>query len=143
MKTKSFGKLLAIAGAIAAVIAVSVSIYLNPPSAVKAHAFDQQRMQSLQQIDIAIKNYYHNHRALPDRLDALESTGGLSARSKWSDPITHLPYEYDVLGKTTYRLCADFSADSGKEDDFYFFTARQHHKGHDCFQQEVDIVQFP
>ena len=58
MNTKSFGRLLAIAGAIAAVAAVSVSIYLNPPSAVKGHALDQERMQGLQQIDFAIKAYY-------------------------------------------------------------------------------------
>jgi len=137
MKTKPFGKLLAIAGAIGAVAAVSVSIYLNPPSAVKAHALDQRRLQGLQQIDFAIKNYYHNHQALPERLEAAGNENGLSARSDWEDPVTHLSYEYDVLGKTTYRLCADFSADSEGDKNPYIFTFRKHHKGHDCFQQEV------
>jgi hypothetical protein len=143
MKTKSFGKLLAIAGAVAAVIAVSVSIYLNPPSAVKAHALDQERLQGLQQMDFAIKAYYHNHQALPDRLDVAENEDGLSARSNWRDPVTHQPYEYDVLSKTTYRLCADFSADSEKEQNRYVMGFRKHHKGHDCFQQEVNTVQYP
>ena len=143
MKTNLFGKLLAIAGAIAAVIAVSVSIYLNPPSAVKAHELDRERLQSLQQIDFAIKNYYHNHQALPDRLDAVESTGGFAGQSNWSDPVTNLPYEYDVLGKTTYRLCAGFSADSEQGENRYFVGFHKHHKGHDCFQQEVNTVQFP
>lgn len=137
MTTKFFGKLLAIAGAIAAITAVCVSIYLNPPSAVKAHALDQKRLQSLQQIDIAIKAYYHNYQVLPDRFDAIENKNSLSTWSNWRDPVTHLPYEYDAMGKTAYRLCADFSADSEKDDNRYIMTFRNHHKGHDCFQQDV------
>lgn len=138
MKTKFLGRILAIAGAIAALAAVSVSIYLNPPSAVKAHALDQERLQGLQQIDFAIKGYYRAHQVLPDRLNVIENMNGLSSRSNWSDPVTHLPYEYDVIGKTTYRLCGDFSADSGKDESPYFAAFRKHHKGHDCFQQDVN-----
>ena len=138
MNTKSLGRLLAIAGAIAAVAAVSVSIYLNPPSMVKAHALDLQRMQGLQEINNAVKTHYRNHQALPERLDAIENTDGLSERSNWSDPVTHRPYEYDVMGKTTYRLCADFAADSEQEENSYIYAFRKHRKGHDCFQQEVN-----
>ncbi len=143
MNTKSLGRLLAIAGAIAAVAAVSVSIYLNPPSAVKAHALDQERLQGLQQIDSAIKAYYRRHQVLPDGLDAVESKNGLSARPNWNDPVTHQPYEYDVLSKTSYRLCADFSADSESQENPYAFSFRKHHKGHDCFQQEVNTGAIP
>lgn len=138
MKTKSFGKPLAIAGAIAAIVSVSYSIYLNPPSVVKAHSLDQQRLQSLQQIDFAIKTYYRNHQALPDRLDAVENRNGLSERSNWKDPVTQQPYQYDVMSKTLYRLCADFSADSEKQEGPYLGAFRSHHKGHDCFQQDVN-----
>jgi hypothetical protein len=141
MKTKSFGKPLAITGAIAAIASVSYSIYLNPPSTVKAHSLDQQRLQSLQQIDFAIKTYYRNHQALPDRLDTVEIGNGLSERSNWRDPVTHQPYQYDIMSKTTYRLCADFSADSAdseKQERPYLGAFRSHHKGHDCFQQDVN-----
>jgi len=138
MRTKSFGRLLAIAGAIASVTAVSVSICLNPPSAVKAHALDRERMQSLQQIDLTIRAYYHNHQGLPERLDLIENKNGLSAQSNWRDPVTHLPYEYEVMSKSTYRLCADFSADSEKDVNPYSVAFRDHHKGHDCFQQDVN-----
>jgi hypothetical protein len=138
MKTKMFGKLLAIAGAVTAVAAVSVSIYLNPPSTVRAHSLDQQRLLSLQRIDFAVKAYYHDHQALPDRIEVLENQNGLSAQSNWSDPVTHQAYEYDVLNKTTYRLCADFSTDSGKEENPYAFVFRSRHKGHDCFEQELN-----
>ncbi len=139
MKTNSFGKLLAIAGAIAAAATVCVSIYLNPPSAVKAHSLDRERLQTLQQIDMAIRAYYHNHQVLPDRLDSIENKYGLSSRSNWKDPVTHLPYEYDVLSKSTYRLCADFSADSERDESPYIILFRHHHKGRDCFQQDVNV----
>lgn len=139
MTTKSFGKLLAIAGVIAAIGAVSASIYLNPPSAVKARELDQKRLQSLRQLDFAIKAYYHNHRSLPDKLSAIENLEGLSGGSPWTDPVTGQPFEYDVLGPATYRLCADFSADSGKEENPLYIAFRKHHKGHDCFQQQVNV----
>lgn len=138
MKTKGFGKPLAIAGAITAVVAVCVSIYLDPPSAVKARSLDRQRLQGLQQVDFAIKGYYRDHQALPDRLDVIENMNGLSSRSNWRDPVSHQSYEYDVVSKTTYRLCADFSADSERDQAPYAVTFRDHHKGHDCFQQDVN-----
>lgn len=55
------GRVLVVAGAIAAVAAVSVSIYLNPPSAVKAQALDDRRMRALEQMNFAIRNYYRAH----------------------------------------------------------------------------------
>ena len=138
MKTKLFGKILAIAGAIVAVAAISVSIYLNPPSAAKAQALDQQRLQGLQQIDFAVKAYYKSHQTLPDRLDTIRNSGGLSARSNWEDPVTHQLYDYDVVTKTSFRLCADFSADSDADENQYFGGFRKHHKGKDCFQEDVN-----
>jgi len=137
MSAKPFGTILAIAGAVAAVAAVCVSISLNPPSAVKAQALDQQRLQGMQQMDYAIKAYYRTHQALPDRIGALENNG-LMDRSNWKDPITHQPYEYDLAGKTSYRLCADFSADSESDDHPYGNEFRKHRKGHDCFQVDVN-----
>ena len=138
MKTSAFGKLLAAAGAIAAVAAVCVSIKLDPPSLFKARALDRERLEGLRQIDSAIRAYYRDHKTLPERLDVVENRGGLSARSSWADPATHRPYEYDAVGKSAYRLCADFSADSEKGEDFYVGTFRSHHKGHDCFQEDVN-----
>ena len=137
MKAKPWGEFLAVAGGIVAAATVCVSIYVNPPSAVKAHALDQQRLQSLQQIDMAIKAYYHNHHALPDGLDTARSQNGLLARSQWTDPVTQRPYEYEPLGPTKYRLCADFSAESDTDQPTYAYAFRKHRKGHDCFQQDA------
>jgi hypothetical protein len=80
MTTKVFGKLVAVAGAIAAIAAVYVSIKLNPPSAIKAQALDQERLQGLQQIDFAVRAYYREHKTLPDSLEGIENKDGLSAR---------------------------------------------------------------
>lgn len=137
MKVKILGKVLAIAGGLAAITAVCVSIYLNPPSTARAHALDRERLQSLQQIDLAVRAYYRNYRVLPDHLDAIDNKNGLAAHSNWKDPVTHLAYEYSVTGKTTYRLCGDFAADSDNEEPPYIVAFRKHHKGRDCFQQDM------
>ena len=138
MRTKLFGTILASTGAIVAVTAVSYSIYLNPPSTAKAHALDQQRLQGLQQIDNAVKAYYRANHALPDRLDAIRNYDGLNAHSGWQDPITHQPYEYGAVSKTSFRLCADFSADTDADENPYYGEFRKHHKGHDCFVEDVN-----
>jgi hypothetical protein len=137
MTTRLLGKVLVVAGAVAAVAAVSVSIYLNPPSVVKAHALDDRRMQALQQMSIAIRNYYHEHQALPQTIGDIENHNGLSPQLDWTDPLTHQPYGYSVAGKNSYRLCADFAADSETVESSYTMSLRKHHKGHDCFQEDV------
>ena len=142
MKTRAYGKLLAIAGAVTAVVAVGVSIYINPPSSVRAHALDQERLQGLQRMDLAIKAFYRTHQLLPERLDAIRNNNDLSAGSNWEDPKTHQPFEYQVVSKTAYRLCADFSADSEPDENPYFRAFRKHHKGRDCFEQDVNAPQF-
>jgi hypothetical protein len=137
MTTRLFGKVLVVAGAGAAIAAVVVSIYLNPPSVVKAHALDDQRMQALQQMNAAIGNYYRAHQELPQTLAILENRNGLSPRSDWTDPVTHRPYEYGVVSRNSYRLCADFAADSEIAENPYAMSFRKHHKGHDCFEEDV------
>ena len=138
MTINFFGRLVAVAGALAAAAAVCVSIQLNPPSAFKAQALDRERLQSLQQINFAVKAYYREQKALPDNLEAIENKDGLSARWNWKDPVTHQPYTYSVTGKSAYRLCANFSADSGKSEDPYLPAFRSHHKGLDCFQEDAN-----
>jgi type II secretory pathway pseudopilin PulG len=137
MTTRLFGKVLVVAGAVAAVAAVSVSVYLNPPSAVKAQALDDQRMQALQQINFAIRSYYHEHQALPHSIADVENNSGLSPRLDWTDPVTHRSYDYSVVGQNSYRLCADFAADSETAENPYTMSFRKHHKGHDCFEEDV------
>ena len=131
------GRVLVIAGAAAAAAAVSISIYLNPPSAVRAHTLDDQRMRALQQMNFAIRNYYRAHQALPQTIGDIEKHNGLSPRLDWTDPVTHRPYDYGVVGKNSYRLCADFAADSETAENPNAMSIGKHHKGHDCFEEDL------
>jgi hypothetical protein len=137
MTNRVFGKVLVIAGVGAAIAAVTFSIALNPPSLVRAHALDDQRMQALEQMNVAIGNYYRVHHALPQTIDDVENRNDLSPRSDWTDPVTHQPYEYSPAGRNSYRLCADFAADSKTAENPYVMSFRKHHKGHDCFVEDV------
>jgi type II secretory pathway pseudopilin PulG len=132
------GRLLAVLAAIVAAAAVAASIWLNPPSEVRARSLDQQRLQNLAQTDSAIKIYYNSHRTLPAALSALDSEGMM--QTKWHDPETQRPYDYEVLSETSYRLCAVFSRasrTSDSESNPYVSSLKKHSVGRDCFEQSV------
>lgn len=67
------GKVLSILAALAAVAAVTTSIWLNPPSENRARSLDQKRLQGLKLTEDAIIKYYDIHHALPADLRALDS----------------------------------------------------------------------
>jgi hypothetical protein len=78
-------------------------------------------------------------------LDALAKEPGYHVAR--SDPDTGKPYEYKILGTTSYRLCANFSGDSASDSPqftgAYFNVAWAHGQGHQCFDRNTDnkIVQ--
>ena len=53
--------------------------------------------------------YFTRHGKLPGDLDLLGKQPGYRIAQKDAD--TAKPYEYDVLGATSYHLCADFAGD--------------------------------
>jgi hypothetical protein len=133
------GKLLAILGAIVAVAAVSTSIWLNPPSEVRARAFDQVRLSDLQHVEFAIKKYVDLHHALPVDLKALEGENGLLTQQNWHDPVTKQPFEYEIISENSYRLCANFARNSEKTENVYDYQFKNHGAGRVCFQYSVRL----
>ncbi len=134
------GKLLAVLAAIVAAAAVATSIWLNPPSEIRARALDQARLRGLKSTEDAIKTYYDAHRALPVELQVLENENNHLVLANWHDPETQRPYEYNILSETSYRLCAVFSRSSDKSDrenNLYDYSFKKHSAGRDCFQQSV------
>jgi hypothetical protein len=131
------GKLLAILAGIVAAAAVATSIWLNPPSEIRARNLDQQRLGNLGQTENAIKTYYDIHRSLPLDLRALDSEDNRLVQANWHDPETKRPFEYEIMGEKSYRLCAVFARHSEKGDSPYEVFPRQHSAGRDCFQYNV------
>ena len=133
----SNGKFLAILAGIIAIVAVVTSIWLNPPSEIRAHALDQVRLSNLQHIELAIKIYYDSHRALPVDLNAVQSENSRLSQANWHDPVTKQPFEYEITSETSYRLCASFARNSDKAEYGYGGQLRDHGAGRACFQYRV------
>jgi type II secretory pathway pseudopilin PulG len=132
------GRLLAVLAAIVAIAAVATSIWLNPPSEIRARTLDQQRLQNLAQTENAINLYYNLHQALPSDLQALDREG--MTQTIWHDPETQRPFEYEILSESSFRLCAVFSRPSDTSDgknNPYGYSFRTHSAGRDCFQQTL------
>jgi type II secretory pathway pseudopilin PulG len=134
----SYGKLLAILAGIVVVGAAATSIWLNPPSEIRARSIDQVRLNDLQHIESSIKSYYDLHHALPVDLKALESENGLLTEQNWHDPETQHPFEYEITGATSYQLCGVFSRSSVKDANNYEYQFRNHGAGRACFQYRAD-----
>jgi hypothetical protein len=141
----SNGKFLAILAGMIAIAAVVTSIWLNPPSEIRARKLDEERLRGLRQTHDAIKVYYDAHHALPVELNVLDNELNALLQEHWHDPETQRPYEYAVLSETSYRLCAVFSRASGKSDsenndwenNVYGYSFRKHSAGRNCFEQSV------
>jgi type II secretory pathway pseudopilin PulG len=135
----SDGRLLAGLAAVVAIAAVAASIWLNPPSVVRARALDQKRLQYLGTTESAIKSYYDVHHALPSDLKALDGDNNPWANN-WHDPETQQPFGYEIVNQTSYRLCAVFARHSEKDDSPYDPSPKKHGAGRDCFQNSVTPV---
>jgi hypothetical protein len=130
------GRVLAWLAGIVAIGAVATSIWIHPPSEARARRFDQVRMQSIYQTELAIQSYYVAHQALPSELKALDSEENHHQEVKWHDPETSQPFEYAVTGGATYKLCAKFARNSDQSDPYIGINGA-HGAGHDCFQMKV------
>lgn len=133
----SNGKFLAILAGIIAIVAVVASIWINPPSEIRARKLDQLRLRGLQDTENAITMYYRVHHALPAGFNVLDNENNRLTYKNWHDPETQQPLEYDIVNETSYKLCAVFSRSSDKEDNSYDYSFRKHSAGRDCFQKSV------
>ena len=131
------GKTLSILAGLVAVAAVVTSIWLNPPSENRARALDQKRLEGLQSTEYAISRYFNNHNALPADLRALDCETNQPIQANWHDPETNQPVEYQITGARSYRLCANFSRSSDRQEDSEGYNFKKHGAGRDCFEYKV------
>jgi hypothetical protein len=120
------------------------------PQAERMRRFDETRVQSLQQLQYQITNYWQAKQKLPGSLGDLVDSINLTSLPK--DPVTGAEYEYRATGATSFELCAVFQAasDNSLQDSKSYpvgmygedagFT---HGAGRTCFQRTIDPDRFP
>ena len=113
-------------------------LIVESPMQARRNAFDNTRVNDLQQIKYATDDYYREYGKLPATLDALKTA---RAYIKIVDSKGGQPYDYAVKGKDKFELCADFetsnkivSPDDAYKTEYMDFL---HDVGHVCFAREV------
>jgi hypothetical protein len=133
----------AIVTAVVATSVVTAMVMLGAPSVQRQHKMDEVRVQNLTFIAMSVNGYFARHKELPADLDALAKEPGYHIAR--SDPDTGKSYGYQILAATSYRLCADFTADSATTDSPQFYNAYvnvnwAHGPGHQCFDRNTDKI---
>jgi hypothetical protein len=124
------GRILAVAAACVVCATVAFSIWHNPPSENRARALDEARAESISTLKTAIDGYFAQNGTLPARLDQVGPQMANWQNADWRDPETRRPFEYHVLGKKAYRLCAVFTRNSDLERPVYRLY---HRTGRTCY----------
>lgn len=131
-------RLAVIASVVVGATLVAAIVVMDSPPEQREQRLDARRVQDLQQLADAIGEYHAGHKALPADLAALQAQ-----MPGWNlapgDPARGVPYEYEVLGARSYRLCAEFSMDTAAADTPHGpeVDAWKHGAGRHCFNREV------
>ena len=126
---------------IGVIAAIASGLVLNgSPANVRAHRFDQRRLQDLQRISTTVQTYLTTHNGLPDSLDTL-SKGNQYIVLNLKDAETGTPYEYRVVDAKSYELCASFAASDDNGEIFFGVPNPfwKHPEGKHCFTFEPTL----
>ena len=150
--TKNPGQAQMVGYAAAALITLSILagfFIMGSPSQVRLYRFDDQKVSDLQTIQWQIVNFWQQKERLP--LDLSEVADPLSGYSNPLDPQTGAPYTYETTGQLSFKLCAEFNAESQSDAQgrTYPKTAElaednwHHDAGEECFERTVDPERYP
>ncbi|MCW5965742.1 MAG: hypothetical protein KIT83_17015, partial [Bryobacterales bacterium] len=138
---------------VAATFVAGMVVAGNPADQRRLQA-DQRRVDDLRQIAHAVEQWRAEARAqsqstetptTPSAAAAVKPDPGLPETTeilraqhrvvRTTDPETSMPYKYEIVGRTTYRLCATFSAPSPNEDSGFRNRSQfwVHPQGPHCF----------
>lgn len=106
---------------------------------------DQKIIDDFSSLDYKIEDYVRENGRLPESLEALPSQNNNMIRN----PKTEEIYGYKPLSKASYELCATFSADNKKLNeysggDYYddYEDNRDYKKGYSCITYKVNSYAF-
>lgn len=129
------------------ILIVAGIMAIGSPSEQRNVRFDQQRINDLSSIQSSVTEYYRaNDNVLPKDLITLsQSTYNYGLNMK--DPETQVNYEYSIISKNQYKICANFATDNTKQrpTDMSYPTSEiwKHGIGKVCFDRiagEIPVV---
>ncbi|MEN9561624.1 MAG: hypothetical protein RIQ56_897 [Candidatus Parcubacteria bacterium] len=146
---------------VAALIACTVVagfFIIGTPSQIRLYRFDDEKINSLQNIQFQILSYWQSKERLPNTLLDLEDP--LSGYSVPVDSQTKAPYRYEPTGSNSFKLCATFNAETQKNSPTHsrgmymepayagggtdaLMNAWEHGPGEVCFERTIDPERYP
>ncbi len=118
---------------------------LGSPRTQRLYKYDDQKVSDLMSLTSAVQNYYSMKGILPKDFTELKA---VSYYVNENDTQTQKPYEYRVLDKTSYEVCAQFNKASNDRagesrgsliaPTLYGGTSWTHPAGRHCFSQTVN-----
>lgn len=98
------------AGAVVALTIIAGFFIIGTPGQARLYRFDDQKVSDLQNIQWQVVNYWQQKNKLPATLSDLSDP--ISGFVVPTDSQTGAPYEYSVVDKTSFKLCATFNAET-------------------------------
>lgn len=122
---------------------------VGTPGQARQFRLDEQRTNDLQQIQSQVVYYWQMKQKLPAALSDLSDS--ISYFTLPTDPETGKSYTYVATGKTTFKLCATFNAQSRLSpeqlrpvySDLPAPEKWQHGAGEGCFNRTIDPELYP
>ncbi len=125
--------------------------FMGSPATQRDERLDERRIQDLQTIQWQVVNIWQVSQSLPETIDELKETVGARIPV---DPETGSLYEYEKMGESNFRLCAEFNRTSR---DFLEreparlspivpnkislgFDSWEHAAGRVCFERDADSL---
>jgi hypothetical protein len=125
------------AGLSSAIVAVMLVLGFSqsgPPRVQRELRADSQRVSQLYQLSNAIRDYWTSHASqLPTGINQIRSIA-------FTDPVTHLPYQYLPVRGSQYELCAIFARSSERQVSEAGPNPWVHPAGHQCFQMDATVT---
>lgn len=158
-KSKGGRTALAYLGIVLVLVAIIMGfITVGSPSKQRNLRFDVQRISDLSSIQWKVVNYWQSKGKLPEVLNDMSDQ--LYGDKIPMDPEKKISYEYIMLGKTKFKLCADFalkSEDNAGRGDYYGGYSYgiylqspineneswKHEAGRVCFERTIDTDKYP
>lgn len=138
----SLGRVLLGIAAVAVLGALVASVLvMESPAQQRERRLDQRRADELRALSQAMDRWAINHEALPASLSELAaSQPGVATAIK--DPESGMPYGFEALGRTGYRLCATFATSTAERGDSRSWVDKDwlHPAGEYCFERSALLM---
>jgi len=137
--SRSLNKKLALVASVVVIIAIVIGFVLaGSPFHQREVRLDEQRINHLQDLQYKITNYWANKLELPGKLANLNDA--LQNFEIPTDPETGKNYDYEILDKLSFKLCAEFSTEQkkGKFEKEKPLSYWAHPEGYYCFDRKID-----